>query len=72
MNDYKKQMECDHCYLTLRMEVGFSHFNGASYGEFCENCNARLDGPHGIVHYNQKFRYQDEQKKKENNKNEPI
>lgn len=65
MNDYKKQMECDHDYISLKMETGYSHVHGADYGDFCDNCNTRLDGPHGIIHYNQKFKYRDQNKQKE-------
>jgi len=65
MSDYIKQMECDHDYFTLRLPVGAAHDREMEYGDFCDNCNARLDGPHGIIHYNQKFKYQDRKKKKE-------
>lgn len=62
MNDYIQQMECNHDDFPLMMCVGVSHTDGPSYGDFCRNCNARLDGPHGIIHYNQKRQYRDRKK----------
>jgi hypothetical protein len=46
MSDYIKQMECDHTYLNLRLPQGASHDREMEYGDFCMNCNARLDGIH--------------------------
>lgn len=51
------EMECDHDYIIIRLPVGTDHNGFTETGEFCDNCNARLDGIHGIIHYNRKFNH---------------
>ena len=57
-------MECDHDYITLMLPVPTPHDYPMETGCFCSNCNARLDGVHGIIHYNKQFKYQDRKKAK--------
>ena len=58
-------MECDHNYVTEIRPLPVTHDHEMETGCFCSNCGARLDGIHGIIHYNKQFKYQDRKKNNE-------
>lgn len=56
----KEQLECDHDGLTLRTTEYWGHDNPFVSIQVCEKCWVRLDGPHGLLHYQEKIRYKEE------------
>jgi hypothetical protein len=57
----KEQLECDHDHIIIQMSIDTNNYTNV--GNFCEKCNVRLDGPHGLLHYQEKIKYQEEKKK---------
>ena len=58
----KEQLECDHDGLILKTAGYGGHDNPFEFMEVCEICNVRLDGPHGLLHYQEKIKYNEDLK----------